>query len=97
MFLKMCKAEADGLIEIEVELERNKDFMKNLYDFISSDNYTEIADAWNMERKDVVDMAMVSFRRMFNKSLKEELKKACETEVQKSINENFTIVCIGEA
>lgn len=89
MFLKMAKAELDGLIEIKVELEDYPRFMRDLYEFIVSDNYSEVADAWNAERKEAVDIAMKKFTTMFNKHLLDELKNACEDEVTKEINEEY--------
>ncbi|TGZ80510.1 transcription elongation factor Spt6 [Ascodesmis nigricans] len=90
LFLKMCKAEQDGLIEMVIEIQDYKRFLSSMHEFIISDNYSENADAWNRERKQVVDIAMDNFAKMFKKSVKDEVKSLCESEIQKAINYNFT-------
>lgn len=90
----MCKAEQDGLIEMVIEIQDYKRFLSSMHEFIISDNYSENADAWNRERKQVVDIAMDNFAKMFKKSVKDEVKSLCESEIQKAINYNFTQVSV---
>jgi transcription elongation factor SPT6 len=63
-YLRMLKAEC-GLIEIVYELEGYNHLIKDLYDYVASDNYSEVAEAWNRDRKDVFDMVMDKFKACF--------------------------------
>jgi transcription elongation factor SPT6 len=84
-----------GLIEIVVELREEINYMRDLHDYITSENYSAIADAWNQERREVVDIAMEKFKKMFNRALREELRKACEDAVAFAIRQNYYKVCVS--
>lgn len=81
MYLRMMKAESEGLVEINIELQNEEGFTRRLYDYIMSENVSDIAEAWNKERRDVIDIAMGKFRVMFQKNVKDELRTACEDAV----------------
>lgn len=81
MYLRMMKAESEGLVEINIELQNEEGFTRRLYDYIMSENVSDIAEAWNKERRDVIDIAMAKFRVMFQKNVKDELRTACEDAV----------------
>jgi transcription elongation factor SPT6 len=91
-YLKMLKAESDGLVEIIYELQDSGRLIRDLYEFIVSDNYSEVADAWNRERREVIDMAMQKFESLFRKSLQDELRTACEDEIALAINSIYSKV-----
>ncbi|KAI5788773.1 SH2 domain-containing protein [Pyronema domesticum] len=88
-YLKMLKAESDGLVELVFELQETNRLTRDLYEYITSENYSEIAEAWNRERKDVVDIALKKFAQIFTKSLRDELRTACEDEIANAINEAY--------
>lgn len=88
----MMKAESDGLVEINIELQNEEGYTRRLYDYITSENVSDIADAWNKERKDVVDLAMAKFRVMFQKNVKDELRTACEDAVASECRRNYSKV-----
>ncbi|KAF8534037.1 SH2 domain-containing protein [Trichophaea hybrida] len=89
-YLKMLKAESDGLVDIIYELQNPDRLIRDLYEFIVSDNYSEVADAWNRERKEVIDIAMQKFGSLFQKSLRDELRTACEDEIALAINSIYS-------
>jgi transcription elongation factor SPT6 len=91
-YLKMLKAESEGLININYKLPTIETTMKDLYDYISSENYSEVADAWNRERKEVVDLAMKRLTSMFQKNLRDELRTACEDTIAAAINSAYSKV-----
>ena len=90
MYLKMLRAEEEGLIEVKVRFRDIEGFKKQLHRHIESDNYSEIADVWNHERKDVVDAALSKIMVLMGKLIKENLKIECENEVAKDCREEFT-------
>ena len=88
-FLRMLKAEEEGLVEVKVIVQDYEGIKKALYTYIESDNTSEIADAWNQERRDALNMALSKLDRIMIKGVKEQLKDACENEVAKNCRQSF--------
>ena len=89
-FLRMLRAEEEGLIEVRVEIENISSFTKSLYGDLESDNFSEVADAWNRERRAAMDMALMKLHKIMAKGVKENLKAQCESEVAQSCREKFS-------
>ncbi|KAL8855981.1 MAG: hypothetical protein Q9198_010802, partial [Flavoplaca austrocitrina] len=89
LFLRMIRAEEEGLIEIKVRMQNEESFKKRLYTEIESDNYSEVAEAWNRERREVLNMALLKLDRMMARGVKENLKNECEDQVAKRCREEF--------
>lgn len=81
LFLKMLKAEEEGLIEIKTRLQNQESFIRQLHKQIESDNYSNVADAWNAERREVVTIAFDRVMKLMNRLVKENLKERCEDTV----------------
>jgi transcription elongation factor SPT6 len=90
ILLKMLKAEEEGLLEITVSLQGEKEFRRQLLTEITSENYSEVADAWNDERLKVLDMAFVKLNNFMIKSVKENMRAECESEVLKACREEYS-------
>ncbi|KAJ5965954.1 hypothetical protein N7481_012668 [Penicillium waksmanii] len=90
MFLRMLKAEEEGLVEVRVRFENFNQFRQRLYTDIESDNYSEVADAWNRLRREVLDMALVKLERLINRSVKENIRQECENHVARECREAFS-------
>ncbi|OQD76980.1 hypothetical protein PENDEC_c003G01401 [Penicillium decumbens] len=90
MFLRMLKAEEEGLMEVKVRFENFDQFRQRLYSDIESDNYSEVADAWNRLRREVLDMALGKLERVINRSVKENIRQECENHVAKECREAFS-------
>ncbi|KAK6507188.1 Transcription elongation factor spt6 [Arthrobotrys musiformis] len=88
-FLKMLAAESEGLVTLQIEMSTKTRYLRQLYDLISSENYSDQADAWNEERKDVVDMAMEKLLNLMAKNYKENIKTVCEDELAKQVRKNY--------
>lgn len=90
LFLRMLKAEEEGLVEVRVRFENFDHFRQRLYLDIESDNYSELADAWNRARRDVLDLALGKLERVINRSVKENIRQECENHVAKECREAFS-------
>ncbi|KAJ5738305.1 hypothetical protein N7493_001460 [Penicillium malachiteum] len=90
MFLRMLKAEEEGLVDVRVRFENFEQFRKRLYSDIESDNYSEVADAWNRLRREVLDLALGKLERVINRSVKENIRQECENHVAKECREAFS-------
>ncbi|KAI9376480.1 death-like domain of SPT6-domain-containing protein [Aspergillus egyptiacus] len=90
LFLRMLKAEEEGLVEVKVRFENFDNFRKRLYPDIESDNYSELADSWNRMRREVVDLALGKLERVINRSVKENIRQECENHVAKECREAFS-------
>ncbi|KAK2741355.1 Transcription elongation factor spt6 [Myotisia sp. PD_48] len=91
LFLRMMKAEEEGLVEIKVRFQNFDSFKHRLYPDIQSDNISEVADAWNKERKDVLDMALHKLEKVMSKGVKENIRTECENQVARECREAFSV------
>ncbi|KAF2084298.1 transcription elongation factor spt6 [Saccharata proteae CBS 121410] len=89
LFLKMLKAEDDGLIEVKIKLSNYDKIKKDLEANIVSDNYSEVADAWNALRKEVLGLAWPKLERIISHGVKETLKAECESALARVCRERY--------
>jgi transcription elongation factor SPT6 len=89
IFLKMMKAEDDGLVEVQLTLEGEREFRRQLYSEFASDNFSDLADAWNSERQKVLDMAFPKLEKVITKGVKDSLRTACQEELLKTCREEY--------
>ncbi|KAI2605890.1 transcription elongation factor Spt6 [Hypoxylon fragiforme] len=90
LFLKMMKAEEEGLIEVKLRLQNEKEFRRLLQMEFFSDNYSELADAWNEERKKILDLAFAKLEKVVAKGVKDSLRTACQEELLKLCREEYS-------
>ncbi|KAI9813582.1 MAG: Transcription elongation factor spt6 [Pycnora praestabilis] len=90
LYLRMLKAEEEGLVEVQIRLQGRDSFKEKLYHDLESDNFSELADAWNRERREVLDMALLKLDKIMIKSVKENMKTMCEDQVAKTCREEFS-------
>jgi transcription elongation factor SPT6 len=81
LFLKMLKAESEGLIEVRVRLQGEHRIKDDLKKAIVSDNQSDAADAWNILRREVMDAALARLHKIISKGVKDNLKNECEAKV----------------
>ena len=89
IFLKMMKAEDDGLVEVTLTLENDREFRRQLYSEFASDNFSDRADAWNVERQKVLDIAFMKLEKVIAKGVKDSLRTACQEELLKTCREEY--------
>ena len=89
LFLKMMKAEEEGLVEVRLRLENEREFRRGLYSEFASDNFSELADAWNDERQKVLDLAFTKLEKVISKGVKDSLRTACQEELLKTCREEY--------
>ncbi len=89
LFLKMMKAEEDGLVEVRLSIEGQQEFVRNLFNEFASENFSELADAWNAERQRVLDMAFLKLEKVIAKGVKDSLRTACQEELLKTCREEY--------
>lgn len=90
LFLRMLRAEEEGLVDVKVRLQSYENFKNRLYGDIESDNFSEVADAWNRERREALDMALLKLDKVMARGVKENLKTECENQVAKACREEYT-------
>lgn len=88
-FLRMLKAEEEGLVEVRVRTQNHDSFKKRLYGDLESDNFSEVADAWNRERRETLDIALSKLEKIMARGVKEALKFECENSVAKNCREEY--------
>lgn len=90
IFLKMLQAEEEGLIEVRVSLQNEREFRKQLYTDFASDNFSELADAWNDERQKVLDLAFPKLEKLITKGVKESMRTECQDSILKICREEYS-------
>ncbi|EPE04984.1 transcription elongation factor spt6 [Ophiostoma piceae UAMH 11346] len=90
VFLKMMKAEEEGLVEVKLTLQNEREFRHQLHKEFASDNYSELADAWNEERKKVLDLVFPRMEKVISKGVKDSLRTACQEEVLKACRDEYS-------
>jgi transcription elongation factor SPT6 len=90
IYLKMMRAEEEGLIEVKLSLENRERFMKQLYEECESDNYSERADEWKKEREKAIDLALSKLEKVIAKGVKESLRTACQEEVLQACRDEYS-------
>ncbi|KUJ15601.1 transcription elongation factor Spt6 [Mollisia scopiformis] len=90
IFLKMLKAEEEGLLEVKVVMQNEREFRKQLFTEFSSENYSELADAWNDERQKVLDLAFSKLERIITKGVKESMRTECQDSILKICREEYS-------
>jgi transcription elongation factor SPT6 len=89
LFLKMMKAEEEGLVEIKLEMPRRYDFRRQLHQEFESENFSDRAEQWRDERRKVLDMAYPKLEKVIAKSVKESIRTFCQDEVLKMAREEY--------
>lgn len=90
IFLKMMKAEEDGLVEVKLSLRDVSRFRKQFFADFASDNYSNKADAWNEERQKVLDLALTKLDKMMVKAVKDAMRTQCQESILKICREEFS-------
>ena len=77
-FLRMLKAEEEGLIDLKLRLDDKEDFRRDLTECLMSDYDSEIAQAWNRLRNECLDLALRKLEPLMVKAVKENLRTQSE-------------------
>ena len=88
-FLRMLRAEEEGLVEVKVRLQNYESFRGRLYGDLESDNFSEAADAWNRERREALDIALQKVDKIMARGVKENMKTECENQVANTCREEY--------
>jgi transcription elongation factor SPT6 len=89
LFLKMLKAEAEGLITVKISMENYKDFKRKLHRAICSDNVSDVADEWNALRREMLDSALDRLQGIIATGVKESLRARFEEELAGRARESY--------
>lgn len=90
LFLRMLRAEQEGLLEVRMRLRNHRDFEKDLHRYLESDNYSEIAESWNSLRREVLHVALQRLDKIMTRGVKETLKAECENQVARICREKYS-------
>lgn len=90
LFLRMLKAEQDGLIEIKIRLKDERRIVDDLTKSMESDNFSEVADAWNSLRREVVQQAFVKLHRVIAKGWKDHMRNVCESKIANDCRDAYS-------
>ncbi|KAL6705067.1 Transcription elongation factor spt6 [Coniothyrium glycines] len=89
LFLKMLKAESEGLVQVKISMDRYTDFQSRLYKTITSDGVSDVSDSWNTLRKELLNVALNKLHGIIANGVKETLRARCEDELASRARENY--------
>lgn len=89
LFLKMLKAEHEGLVHVKIGMQNYKEFKARLYKLIVSDSVSDAAASWNGLRKELLDLALDKLSGIIANGVKESLRARCEDELASRARENY--------
>lgn len=89
LFLKMMRAEEEGLVEIKLVMPERYDFRRQLYQAFESENFSDRAEQWREERKKVLDTAFPKLEKVISKNVKEVIRTFCQDEVLKMVRQEY--------
>lgn len=89
LFLKMLKAEQEGLVQVRISMGNFTDFKRRLSDKIVSDNVSEVSDSWNDFRRELLNEGIDKLQKAIAQSVKENLRARCEDELASQARENY--------
>jgi transcription elongation factor SPT6 len=89
MFLRMLKAEAEGLVEVKIRLLDQGKIIEPLQKMVDSRGTSELAMAWNTIRKDLLPGVVARLEKIIARGVKEALKMECETQLARSCRSKF--------
>lgn len=89
LFLKMLKAEEEGLVTIKFRILNKKFFREKLYGLIESDSVSEVADAWNTVRRGLIDSAIDKLEKITARGVQDALRSECENTLGRQCREKY--------
>ncbi|KAF1935386.1 transcription elongation factor-like protein spt6 [Clathrospora elynae] len=89
LFLKMLKAESEGLVQVKISMGNYQHFKTRLHEKIVSEDVSDLSDTWNALRKEVLDLALDKLQGVIANGVKETLRARCEDELAGQARENY--------
>ncbi|EMR10052.1 hypothetical protein PNEG_01805 [Pneumocystis murina B123] len=77
-YLQMINAEDQDLVKIRIHLDGYDNLFYEMFELLTSDNVSEIASAWNDQRKLILTDLFDKIIPIIEKTIKENLKSDCE-------------------
>ena len=89
LFLKMMRAEEEGLVNLKLEMPRRYDFRRQLYQEFESENFSDRAEQWREERRKVLDLGYTKLEKIITKNVKEGIRTFCQDEILKMCRQEY--------
>ncbi|KAK2592786.1 Transcription elongation factor spt6 [Conoideocrella luteorostrata] len=89
LFLKMMRAEEEGLVDVKLNIPPRYDFRRQLHQEFESENFSDRAEQWREERKKVLELAYPKLEKVIVKNVKEVIRTFCQDEVLKMCRQEF--------
>jgi transcription elongation factor SPT6 len=89
-FLRMLKAEEEGLLEVKFRLINNHNFRRKMYSYIEIDSYSEVGELWNTLRREWIDSSLDKLEEIISRGVKEALRSECENNLARFCREAYS-------
>jgi transcription elongation factor SPT6 len=91
LFLRMLKAEEEGLVTIAFRILNQKSFRQKLYSLIESDSFSAVADDWNAIRREAIDGALEKLGKIISRGVQDALRQECESTLGTTCREKLLL------
>ncbi|KAL1638478.1 Transcription elongation factor spt6 [Neofusicoccum ribis] len=89
LFLRMLKAEDEGMVEVKVRLQNYDRLRDDFRAMLFSDGTSELSTRWNEFRREVLDVALPKLERIIAKGVKETVKAECENALARQCKDRY--------
>jgi transcription elongation factor SPT6 len=89
LFLKMLKAEEEGLIQVQIRMDGYERWKDRMRTYIVNTDVSERAQAWNALRSEMLSRALDRLQGIIANGVKETLRARCEDELAGRARENY--------
>jgi transcription elongation factor SPT6 len=89
LFLRMIKAESEGLVTIQFRILNQRSFRQKLYSLIESDSFSAVADEWNAIRRELIDLALEKLSKIISRGVQDALRQECESTMASTCREKL--------
>jgi transcription elongation factor SPT6 len=89
MYLRMLKAESEGLVEVRIRLLNKDTLVRQLQKMMDSRGTSEVSNAWNNIRKDLMPTIVARLEKVIARGAKDALKTECETQLARNCRIKF--------
>ena len=91
LFLRMIKAESEGLVTIGFRILNQRSFRQKMYSLIESDSFSAVADEWNAIRREMIDLALEKLGKIISRGVQDALRQECESTLGSTCREKLLL------
>ncbi|KAG0252718.1 Transcription elongation factor spt6 [Mortierella polycephala] len=95
-FLQILQAQSEGLVNVEIKIPDEAEYLQKIQDFFLSDNFSETSDKWNEQRRKILTSALkeqvfVLMERNMSEKLRTQAEEWIAAKCQMTLEEKLNV------